>query len=259
MKKLILTCACLLFIGTGYVVISKPFSRKSTTILKPADATKPTATPVKTNPAPSFDKSQYSITEPASIWFVNNKVTGLPISYVPSDLYVPAVSLRLAASDEQMHMRKVLQPQLEQLFADAKTAGLQLQLGSGYRSASYQKVLYDGYIKSMGQAEADRSSARPGHSEHQTGMALDFTRTDSKCHLQSCFGDLPEGKWLEQNAFKYGFILRYTSDKEKVTGYMYEPWHFRYVGIALATEMHTKGIKTLEEFFGLPAAPDYSN
>lgn len=211
-----------------------------------------------TTPKPTvFNKKTFSTTDPTSIWFVANKHYAMPISYVPADLTVIDVPLRLNKSDMQMQIRVLASNQLTQLFSDAKSTGLLLEFGSGYRSASYQKTLYDGYVTSMGKAEADRSSARAGHSEHQTGLALDFTRTDSKCHLDSCFANLPEGKWLADNAYKYGFILRYPNGKEKTTGYMFEPWHFRFVGEALAKEMHDKNIQTLEEFFGLGDASDY--
>jgi D-alanyl-D-alanine carboxypeptidase len=130
-------------------------------------------------------------------------------------------------------------------------------LSSGYRSYDYQVGLYNGYVKSQGQATADTQSARPGYSEHQTGLAVDIEPASKKCELDACFADTPEGKWLVANAYKYGFILRYTQDKTAVTGYAYEPWHFRYVGTPLATEMHNQNVATLEEFFNLPVAPDY--
>ncbi|NBU33235.1 D-alanyl-D-alanine carboxypeptidase family protein [bacterium] len=206
----------------------------------------------------SFNSKQYSTTDPGSIWVIVNKQTPLPLTYEPRDLLVPAVPLRLGAAEMQMKIRSITAVDLTQLFTDSNAAGLQLQFGSGYRSAAYQKVLYDGYVSSMGKSEADRSSARPGHSEHQTGLALDFTRIDGKCHLDTCFADTEEGKWLAQNAYKYGFILRYSVDKEAITGYMFEPWHYRYVGKELAAQMHTTGIKTLEEFFNIGAAPDYN-
>lgn len=231
-------------------------------VLTKSDPATPTSqqpsvsTPTTSQPA-EFNKTKYSTTEPSSIWFIANKHFALPLDYEPSDLTVLNVPLRLNASEMQMKIRKVAATDLSQLFADAKTAGLQLQFGSGYRSAAYQKVLYDGYVASMGKAEADRSSARPGYSEHQTGLALDFTRIDGKCHLEECFTDTPEGKWLAENAYKYGFILRYPKDREPVTGYMFEPWHYRYVGKELAAEMHSSAVLTLEAFFGTGPAPDY--
>ncbi len=248
-KIIIIIIGLAVLLGGAWLVVHKV----SKTTKSDSNQTKP----VEKSPAVIFDKQKYILTDPTSLWFVANKHFALPISYVPNDLIVPSVPLRLASSEQQMHLRVVTQTDLTALFSAAKAAGLQLQLGSGYRSATYQKTLYDGYVSSLSKAEADRSSARPGHSEHQTGLALDFTRIDGKCHLEACFGDMPEGKWLIDNAYTFGFILRYTSDKEQVTGYMYEPWHFRYVGHELAKEMHDKGVKTLEEFFSLGSAPYY--
>jgi D-alanyl-D-alanine carboxypeptidase len=109
----------------------------------------------------------------------------------------------------------------------------------------------------MGQAEADRTSARPGYSEHQTGLAFDVEVSGGKCHLEKCLGETPDGKWVAANAYKYGFIVRYPEGKENVTGYDYEPWHLRYVGTDLASEMHTKSVQTLEEFFNISGGKNY--
>ena len=247
----------IIFLLLGTFWAFRIFTKKNTIVSSNSKVTTPDNSNNTPNNTDKFNKKMYSITEPTSLWFVANKHYSLPITYTPNDLIVPSVPLRLAASEQQMHLRTVLQTDLINLFNDAKITGLQLQLGSGFRSATYQKTLYDGYVNTQGITEADRSSARPGHSEHQTGLALDFTRIDAKCHLDACLADLPEGKWLADNAYKYGFILRYTSDKEQVTGYMFEPWHYRYVGHELALEMHNTGIKTLEEFFDLGPATDY--
>lgn len=207
---------------------------------------------------PSFDKTKYSTTAPESIWVVVNKQHALnPTSYAPNDLVVPDVGLRLAASAEQMHIRKVVEAPMKAMFADAKTADFTLALGSGYRSYSYQKSLYDGYVRTMGQAEADRTSARPGHSEHQTGLSFDVEVTAMKCHLEKCLGETADGKWIAANAYKYGFIVRYTETKEDVTGYDYEPWHLRYVGVELAAELHKQNVETLEEFFNVSGGKNY--
>ena len=95
----------------------------------------------------------------------------------------------------------------------------------------YQKQLYDGYVAQMGQDEADKISARPGTSEHQTGLAFDVTLPSGECFLETCLGAMPEGEWIAANAYKYGWIVRYPEGKEDITGYSYEPWHLRYVGI----------------------------
>jgi D-alanyl-D-alanine carboxypeptidase len=111
-------------------------------------------------------------------------------------------------------------------------------------------VLYNGYVAKDGQAAADRYSAKPGTSEHQTGLAMDVCLANSGCSLEQAFGDTPAGKWVAANAHKYGFIVRYLPGKDAITGYEYEPWHLRYVGIELATELQRNN-KTMEEFFGL--------
>jgi D-alanyl-D-alanine carboxypeptidase len=235
-------------------------------LISRGDTNAPTNTPGQNsqknqqNQQPGFDKTQYSIDDPNSIWVVANKLRPLnPKTYKPSDLIFPKVPTRVPGN-ESMQIRKVVGDALVAMFADAKQEkDFSLMLSSGFRSYSYQVNLYGSYVKRDGQAAADTYSARPGYSEHQTGLAADITTTSHKCELEACFGDTPEGEWLAANAYKYGFILRYPADKVSVAGYEYEPWHFRYVGKELAAEMHREGIKTLEEFFSLPAAPDYKS
>jgi D-alanyl-D-alanine carboxypeptidase len=111
-------------------------------------------------------------------------------------------------------------------------------------------------VDATGQKHADSVSARPGHSEHQTGLAADLGASSGECALRACFGDMPEGKWLAANAYRYGFIIRYQKGATPRTGYAYEPWHLRYVGKQLAAEMQRTSV-TLEEYFHLPAYPDY--
>jgi D-alanyl-D-alanine carboxypeptidase len=173
------------------------------------------------NNSNSFDKKKYSNDDPTSIWVVVNKPRPLsPIDYEPASLVVPGGPLRVPGN-ESMQVRPETAKALDVMFADAKAAGLNLMLSSGYRSYTYQVGLYGGYVKSMGQAAADTQSARPGHSEHQTGFAADIEPASKKCELDACFGDTPEGKWLVANAYKYGFIIRYPADKVAVTGYAY--------------------------------------
>lgn len=198
----------------------------------------------------SLNKKQHSLDEPGSIWQVVNKKRPLPGGYIPFDLIVPDVRLRLAASEEQMKFRKIAEPELIEMFRAAQADGVTLVFGSGYRSYGLQKKFYDGYVARDGQAAADRYSARPGTSEHQTGLSFDVTSSTGKCHLEVCFENMVEGQWVKVNAYKYGFIIRYQSSKEAVTGYQYEPWHLRYVGKELAAELNKTG-QTLEEFFSL--------
>ncbi|HSX32408.1 MAG TPA: M15 family metallopeptidase [Candidatus Saccharimonadales bacterium] len=242
---LIIVVACTLFF----------FSKKAA-----APETGKTGAPTSqadTASTPSFNKKQYSTTDPTSMWVIVNKQHQLdPKDYVPSDLVFPNVPLRVPGN-ESMKLRSETATALEQLIASAKNAGFNLMLASGYRSYNYQVGLYGGYVKSLGQSEADKTSARPGHSEHQTGLALDVEPATKECELEQCFGTLPEGKWIAEHAYEYGFIVRYPADKIGVTGYEYEPWHLRYIGKDLAAELHAKKVTTLEEFFGVNGGTSY--
>ena len=203
-----------------------------------------------TQPEESFDKTRHSINELRSPWLIVNRERPLPNGYLPPDLNVPNVQLRLAESAEQMQFSEAATPALVQMFAAAEQDDVELVFGSGYRSEALQAQFYNSYVARDGQAAADRYSARPGTSEHQTGLAFDVTSKSGKCHLEICFEDLPEGRWVAENAHEYGFIIRYLDDKEDVTGYQYEPWHLRYVGVDLAAELYKNG-QTMEEFFDL--------
>jgi zinc D-Ala-D-Ala carboxypeptidase len=216
-----------------------------------------------TNPTPSqpagFNKQQYSLTQASSLWAVVNKKQALnPLNYAPSDLVVPSIPLRSNITGDEKYVSNKMAPALQKMVSDAAGAGVHLNLQSGYRSYNFQTSLYNSYVKQQGQAAADRQSARAGHSEHQTGLAADLGGTSQPgCNVAQCFANTTEGQWLAANSYKYGFIIRYPSDKESITGYEYEPWHVRYVGVDLATEMHNQGVKTLEEFFGVPGGTSY--
>lgn len=223
----------------------------------PTETETPRPTPTESTlpvPVPTFNRSLYSIDDPASIWVVVNKTRPLnPIDFVPPDLVEVPVAhtwsplLRQEASDAAVVM-----------FAAAETeAGLSLASNSAYRSYTTQVEVYNDDVAANGQAFADTSTARPGTSEHQTGLAIDIGAKSGVCSLSTCFADTAEGQWLAANAWRFGFLLRYPADKVEVTGYAFEPWHYRYIGVDLATEMHETGVTTLEEFFGLPAAPNY--
>ena len=133
-----------------------------------------------------------------------------------------------------------------------------LVVQSGFRSFALQKTLHSAKVSAIGKVRGERLVARPGHSEHQTGLAVDFGAKGVST-LQGSFAKTKAGTWLAANSYKYGFVLRYPYGKTEITGYTYEPWHFRFVGVATATEMHDRGITTLEEFYDLPAAPNYLN
>lgn len=142
--------------------------------------------------------------------------------------------------------------QIWAMFAAAKAEGLNMRVQSGYRSYVDQRIIYNNYVARDGQAAADRYSARPGHSEHQSGLAFDLN-TYYYDGLTQAFGECPEGKWLAENCHKFGFIIRYPKDKEHITGYMYEPWHVRYLGVEKATAVYESGL-CLEEYLGITSS-----
>lgn len=132
----------------------------------------------------------------------------------------------------------------EKMRADAQAEGLNLYISSGFRSYEYQGQLYQRYADRDGYEKADTYSARAGHSEHQTGLAFDLNTIDDS------FANTPEGKWVAENCWKYGFILRYPKGKEAQTGYQYEPWHLRYLGEDIAKKVYDSGL-CLEEYLGI--------
>jgi D-alanyl-D-alanine carboxypeptidase len=177
-----------------------------------------------------------------------NKTTPIDLSYAPSDLTLPTVAYRTDKSQEEVMVREALVDPLTRLFAGAKAAGFELMIGSAYRSSQLQEKYFNSYASASGLAEAEKYSAHPGTSEHQLGLAVDLTTVDRVCYLVECFAETPAGKWLAKNAHTYGFILRYPKGKEAVTGYNYEPWHFRYVGTNIATAIYESEL-TYEEAF----------
>lgn len=223
---------------------------KDTTILSTQDREN------KNTSAKQFDKSKLSVNDPASLWVVVNKGRRLENNYIPDNLTVPNIPLRLNKSYPEMQLRPEASKALEELSADAVHQNVHFMLASGYRSYSYQIGIYSGYVRTQGQTSADKTSARPGYSEHQTGLAADVEPYSRQCEVEACFGDTLEGKWLATNSFKYGFIIRYPQGKESLTGYEYEPWHIRYVGKDLALQVQRTG-QTLEQFFRLDNFSSY--
>lgn len=196
----------------------------------------------------SFVKEELaeSVFEADNQWVLVNKEYGLAEDFVPDNLVtvdVPTISEML----EVNQMNKVASDQLTQLFDAAKRAGHDLYALSGYRSYQTQDTLYNNYVAQHGQEAASKFSAQPGHSEHQTGLAMDVTSAAVNYELSQAFGETEEGKWIAENAFRFGFILRYLQGKEHITGYMYEPWHFRYVGKEMAQLLHEREL-TYEEY-----------
>lgn len=220
-----------------------------------------TAPPAPAEPVPSPSPSaalarQFSLTDPASPWLIVNKRRPLiPAAYVPADLVRPAVAMTV--SGEAALLNSTTAAAAEAMFAAAARDGVAMVLASGYRSYTTQVATYNGYVAARGQADADTASARPGYSEHQTGWAFDIADGGGVCGFQPCFADQPAAVWAKANGHRFGFVVRYPWMFHPITGYYYEPWHLRYIGVEAATDMFTRGIFTLEEYFGLEAAPGY--
>jgi len=249
-KKTILSAVFGLFL---VVVVIFAWPAKSVTPQKTAS---PSINTTPESMQPALDKSLYPTDSAASFWVVVNKGSALPSDYVPANLTVPSVPLRLTSSSSEMHVRADTAAALKTMFDAAKDQGISLMLASGYRSFSEQSAVYSSYVASSGTAKADTFSARPGHSEHQTGLAADIEPLSRACEVEQCFENTKEGQWLAANSYKYGFIIRYQKNTQNLTGYEYEPWHVRFVGTQLAAELYKDG-QTMEQFFGLPAYTIY--
>jgi D-alanyl-D-alanine carboxypeptidase len=203
----------------------------------------------------TFDKTLHSIDDPHSIWVVVDKHRPLqPVTYVPPDLVAPNVLHTNAPL-----LRKEAAAAVERMFSAASAAGVHLVSTSTYRSYDTQKQILAADTAAHGAAYANTLDMRPGYSEHQTGWAIDIgSSTRPAVDFDAGMAQTPEGTWLAANAWRYGFNLSYPKDRESTTGILYEPWHFRYVGTSLAAELHRTGTQTLQEFFSLPATPDYT-
>lgn len=196
---------------------------------------------------PNGGKTEQVIAKPADIAVLVNKTYKLPDNYKPDDLVEPNIPFIFQEKNEKRLMRKEAAGALEKLVAAAKKDGVSLAGVSGYRSQATQKTLFENYAKKDGEEAARKYSAVPGHSEHQTGLAMDISGSDGKCAASDCFAGTKEAKWLAAHSAEHGFIIRYPKGKEDVTGYQYEPWHLRYVGTKVAKEIAEKGV-TLEEY-----------
>lgn len=183
-----------------------------------------------TTPETTTTETETQPEQPDEITYINgilvvNKTYSLPADYAPG-------------VDSQA------QQAFNEMAAGAANDGISLYVVSGYRSYYYQQQLYNNYVYYRGVTETDRFSARPGHSEHQTGLAFDVNNASSS------FENTPEAKWLEEHCVEYGFIIRYPQGKESVTGFKYEPWHVRYLGKENAQAVHDSGL-CLEEYLGI--------
>lgn len=212
----------------------------STGQVKPEVAIDTTAKPAQ--------EGLYTLAEPESIPVLVNKQYSLPENYKPTDLIYPKVDFIFDDKIEKRMMRKEAAKALEKLFKAAEKDNMHLAGVSAYRSHQTQISIFSNYVAKDGEEKAKTYSALPGTSEHETGLSIDVTTHDGACAAQDCFGDTNEAKWLAEHAHEYGYIIRYLKGKEDITGYKYEPWHIRYVGVDIATEIYESKL-TLEEYY----------
>jgi D-alanyl-D-alanine carboxypeptidase len=189
-----------------------------------------------------------------SLLTVVTKDRSLGTAYKPPDL-IP-ISAEYQSSKEVQELRRPAAEALTQMLGDARRAGLTIKVNSGFRSYDYQAAVLRSEIANYGCVEALRQVAVPGHSEHQLGLAADLTSADVGWDLQDTFGTTPEGRWLVAHAASYGFVLSYPQDKEAITGYRYEPWHFRFVTVPVAQAIASSGKTPTEYLSGLGKASD---
>jgi D-alanyl-D-alanine carboxypeptidase len=221
--------------------------------LAPTPTATATATPLPT-PTPTspvvcgsgcFNPTLHSIDAANSQWVVVNKLRPLnPVTYRPK--LDRTLNLAVPAANAYRKLRTAV----------AQSGNGTLCLNSGYRSYKTQTNTYANALRLYGKKTADALAALPGHSEHQTGLAADVSTTALGCRIGS-FGSSKASAWVAKNAHTFGFIVRYPNKMQNITGYQYEPWHLRFVGVELATQMNRNKILTLEQFWNLPPAPNY--
>ena len=175
------------------------------------------------------------------------KQRALAADYVPPDL-VP-VPQNFVSSQEHQYLRAPAEEAMVRMLGAALREGLGIKVLSGYRSYQYQAAVFKGEVATYGCTQALRESALPGHSEHQLGLAADLTSADVGWGLDASFAETSEGRWLASHAASYGFVMSYPPGKEQITGYIAEPWHYRYVTPPFAEAIQASG-ETSTEFLG---------
>ena len=203
---------------------------------------------------------QYAILEKSLItsqWVVVNKHRPLPKDFQTPELVVIAPSTSLE-NPRKLKLRADAAEALQEMAGDMARLGAGvLFVNSAHRTYEYQAQLFQSKVKQYGLSLALLKSAKAGYSEHQTGLAVDVSVPEQGCAILECFGETKAGKWIADYSWRYGFIVRYQKDTTAITGYAYEPWHLRFIGKELAKEYHDGGFTTFEEFWNMPAAPDY--
>lgn len=174
-----------------------------------------------------------------------NKNNPLPKTYIPKNLINANSKYK-----DNIYINQEVLSKFKLMQQDALKKGYQIDIMSGYRDYEYQEKIYNKQLKEKGYANTFRKIAKPGTSEHQTGLAIDICiYKDNKCYIEHELENTKELEWLEKNTYKYGFVLRYPKEKEDITGYDYEPWHYRFV--ANLSHILYKNNLTLEEYYNL--------
>lgn len=223
-----------------------------TPTLEPTVTVTPTPTPIPVTPTPSLSPAPVVLnTDTDTYTLLVNRDYPLSADYTPNDLVIPDVLFSFGYADiDKAKLRKVAADALEDLFDAAfEEANLTLYGVSGYRSYDRQYTLYATYLILNGVKHTNLYSAAPGTSEHQTGLAIDVSCKAAGLALEDFFAETEEGKWLADNAHRFGFIIRYPKGMEHITGYAYEPWHIRYVGNPLATYLYEENM-VLDVYYG---------
>ena len=252
-KKLLVTfvvmfVALLTIIGFILIKDSGKDIRPITSTVEPSKT--PVAEPtVEPTVEPTIDpESDPRFTSTDSVLVFANKKHKLPDGYVPGDL----VSLSVSTAYGDVQMRQEAADAIANMFNAANAEGIYPVVTTAYRGEDFQRQLYDNYVNRDGQEAADTYSSRPGYSDHQTGLAADISWASNGYNLNRDFENTAEGQWLAQHAHEYGFVMRYPDGKQDITGYMYEPWHFRYIGVEEATALYnTDPNMTMEEYYGI--------
>ena len=240
--------------------VTNPRSRRSSTA-NPHEPSEAEVTPPESasdastdEPAQTESHIPEDLDSPDSLTVIVNKQRHLPADYEPTDL----VELSAEFSSGSQLLRQEAAEAAHAMFEAAQQDGISLTAISAYRSYDYQVELYDTYVRQYGAATTNHMSARPGYSEHQTGLSLDVDTPDGQHTLKQSFGDTAAGQWVAEHAPDFGFVIRYPEDEHDYTGFQYEPWHLRYFGEQYAQHI-AEHSGVAEREFALDPAPDYQD
>lgn len=213
----------------------------------PADGSDDQQAPASLPGSPTTPSKDVRTTDDGDLFVLVNKEYHVSADYRPTDMVKVDGSL---STNQNLEIKKDAYDAYLAMLNDAKAAGLSFAICSAYRSYDTQKAIYENGVSTYGEDYAAKLYAKPGRSEHHTGYAIDITSQSMNWGLAQNFADYPEGAWIDEHCAEYGFILRYLKGKEDITGYMYEPWHIRYVGKEAARYITDHGL-TLEEYLGV--------